>query len=382
MSLLHVCIVDDDAFAREIAINALDNRSYHLIECQSGEECLTAFAGPAASPDVVLLDIGLPGLDGLEVCRRIRAAGHEAAQIIFVSSHEDLESRLAALDAGGSAFVVKPYEVNSLRHQLAQADSQAGLRRALAGEDRHSLKGGGFSSRKLAVCGESDEVGTIVNFMREAFSCANTKELAESAVAALRVFGLHAVLHLRDGQCEQAFSSNGLCTELERSILNDVRKLSPEVQLCGRLVINHPWSTLLVLDLPPPPMDRSDRLHGYLNIIAETVEARLAALASEIERSLQSRAIFSAVELLTRTLDDIEERHGTAYNDTREREGVDHVRLLNTFLGMGFSERRSFLLGDQADETLQSIGELMASDKALAERIKQISATLSRFIAQ
>lgn len=101
-------IVDDEEFCRMVAAAALKDAGFHPSECASGEDCLAQYVAGENPPDLLLLDIELAGIDGYEVCRRIRAAGYDEVQIIFVSGHNDLDSRLMSFDAGGNDFITKP----------------------------------------------------------------------------------------------------------------------------------------------------------------------------------------------------------------------------------------------------------------------------------
>jgi len=119
-----VLIVDDDPAIRRLLRTSLGAEGYRTIEAARGAEALAAAA--ATPPDLVLLDLGLPDLDGIEVLRRLRAAS--PVPVVVLSAREDERGKVAALDLGADDYVTKPFGVAELaarlraafRHRLAQ----------------------------------------------------------------------------------------------------------------------------------------------------------------------------------------------------------------------------------------------------------------------
>ncbi len=111
-----VLIVDDD----EINVDVLEKLlrdDYVLATAQSGEGCLEKT--DEFAPDVVLLDIMLPGMDGYETCRRLRAGGHGSTpQIVLVSAKASTQERLRGYEAGADDYVTKPFDHDELRAKV------------------------------------------------------------------------------------------------------------------------------------------------------------------------------------------------------------------------------------------------------------------------
>jgi DNA-binding response OmpR family regulator len=210
MNPFHVCIVDDDPMARMVAADALGGRDYQISECATGAACLALFAAgdpfdfdatPVAPPDVVLLDIEMPEMDGYEVCRRLREGGHDGTQVIFVSGRDDLESRLASFDAGGSDFIVKPYAPKELQHHVAKVE-QLALRQREHAEMLSYAQKTAFSAMS-----SMGEMGAVLQFMRDSFACQDAAALAERIIEAHRAYGLAVLVGLRVGDSDTYASS-------------------------------------------------------------------------------------------------------------------------------------------------------------------------------
>lgn len=106
-------VVDDNADNREIVCELLRSRGFDVAEVHSGLEALEAVS--KATPDVIFMDLVMPGIDGLEATRRIRHAASDQQPVIFaVSADAFADTRRAAIDAGCNAFIVKPLQFDEV----------------------------------------------------------------------------------------------------------------------------------------------------------------------------------------------------------------------------------------------------------------------------
>lgn len=128
-----VLVVDDDHQIREALRRGLRARGYEVLTAGNGETALDVLAG--ASVDVVVLDLGLPGIDGHEVIRRLRSFSD--VPVVVLSVRESQSEKVTALDAGADDYVVKPFGMDELLARM-----RAALRRARPEEARPKLKFG------------------------------------------------------------------------------------------------------------------------------------------------------------------------------------------------------------------------------------------------
>lgn len=118
---MSVLVVDDEPQIRRALKTGLEARGYEVREAATGEGALSAIA--ASEPDVVILDLGLPDLDGSEVIARMR--GWTQVPVIVLSVRDRQEDKIAALDAGADDYVTKPFDMEELLARM-----RATLRRA------------------------------------------------------------------------------------------------------------------------------------------------------------------------------------------------------------------------------------------------------------
>lgn len=106
-----ILVVEDDQGIRESLAMVLEFQSYTIVQAESGEDGLELAA--AHRPDLVILDINLPGIDGLETCRRLRADGVQSPVLMLTARHE-VADRVAGLDAGADDYLPKPFALDEL----------------------------------------------------------------------------------------------------------------------------------------------------------------------------------------------------------------------------------------------------------------------------
>jgi len=121
---VNVLVVDDEPAVRESLRRALELEGYTVELAEDGETALEKLAG-AAEPDAVILDILMPGIDGLEVCRRIRASGNHVP-VLMLTARTEVDSRVAGLDAGADDYLSKPFALAELLARLRALLRRAG----------------------------------------------------------------------------------------------------------------------------------------------------------------------------------------------------------------------------------------------------------------
>jgi DNA-binding response OmpR family regulator len=117
-----ILVVDDDSSIREILSTQLARLGYDVELAADGQEGLDAFK--AAPPDLVLMDVMMPVLDGLAACQKMRAAerkGGRRVPILFLTARDSRHDKTSAALSGGDDFVPKPVSIDELRERLDAA---------------------------------------------------------------------------------------------------------------------------------------------------------------------------------------------------------------------------------------------------------------------
>ena len=136
LETMRVLVVDDDPGIGDSLERALRREGYDVGLAQDGEAALRCVAERA--PDAIILDVAMPRLDGLSVCRRLRSEGNHVPILVLTARHS-LGDRVAGLDAGADDYVVKPFALEELLARL-----RALLRRAAPANGSDALALGGL----------------------------------------------------------------------------------------------------------------------------------------------------------------------------------------------------------------------------------------------
>jgi two-component system, OmpR family, response regulator MprA len=117
MNTAQILVVDDEAAVRESLRRALALEGYQVELAADGAEALYRLDTGDVRPDAIVLDLLMPNVDGLETARRLRGAGNRTP-ILMLTARDEVESRVAGLDAGADDYVVKPFALAELLARL------------------------------------------------------------------------------------------------------------------------------------------------------------------------------------------------------------------------------------------------------------------------
>ena len=110
---MKILVVDDERAVRESLRRALELEGYEIELAGDGSEALATLGRDEPQADAVILDVLMPGVDGLEVCRRLRATGNRVP-VLMLTARDEVENRVAGLDAGADDYVTKPFALDEL----------------------------------------------------------------------------------------------------------------------------------------------------------------------------------------------------------------------------------------------------------------------------
>jgi two-component system response regulator MprA len=120
---VRLLVVDDDRALRDVLRRALSLAGYDVLLTDSGAGALSEVN--AVVPDAVVLDVGLPDIDGLEVCRLLRREGNRVP-VLMLTARDAVADRIDGLDAGADDYLVKPFDIDELKARLRALMRRAG----------------------------------------------------------------------------------------------------------------------------------------------------------------------------------------------------------------------------------------------------------------
>ena len=121
---MRLLVVDDDRALRDVLRRSLALAGYDVRLAETGSDALSEVSGSV--PDAVVLDIGLPDIDGLEVCRLLRREGNRVP-ILMLTARDAVSDRIDGLDAGADDYLVKPFDIDELKARLRALLRRSGV---------------------------------------------------------------------------------------------------------------------------------------------------------------------------------------------------------------------------------------------------------------
>lgn len=193
---MRILVADDEEPVRTAVRRALALAGYEVELAADGDEALASLAERA--PDAILLDVMMPGVDGIEVCRRLRAAG-DTTPVLMLTARDAVGDRVEGLDAGADDYMVKPFALQELMARLRALLRRSG---AGSGDDTSVLR---FDDLTLDLAGHSaGRGGRAITLTRTEF------QLLELLMRNPRVVLTRSVIHERVWGYDFGPASNSL----------------------------------------------------------------------------------------------------------------------------------------------------------------------------
>ncbi|HLA35020.1 MAG TPA: response regulator [Rhodocyclaceae bacterium] len=364
-----VLLIDDDPLQRLMADNALSD-VYRVLECDNGLHGLEIAA--AAKPDLILLDINMPGIDGLETCRRLRQDPDVGdTPVLFLSGELNLEERLSAYEAGGEDFIAKPFAPDELRVKLALT--------LKAVRERHRLAAHAQSAFQTAMTAMSSasEMGLVMQTLRKSFGATTLQTLADVILDGCRSFGLDACVQLRGATGNVARNMGGDSSPMEIGVLTNLVVCGRIFSMGKRSVYNYGRISLMVKNMPVHDEDRYGRLRDNLALLTEGADARLQALDAEDEIDVQRTVMERILDTSFAALANIDSRHETQRAEAQFVLSSMLQKMENRFFSLGLSDSQEAEVSQTLRDAANRVFDIYAQGLSVGEHIAQIRAGLA-----
>jgi CheY-like chemotaxis protein len=237
-----VLVVDDEPFNLEIMQEILEE-DYEVAYAKSGPECMDIIKD--VMPDMVLLDVNMPGMSGYEVCQRLKENSNTSSiPITFVSALDTLAERLAGYEVGGDDYICKPFEAGELLSRVNIAVRYKRERESLRIDAEQAMQ------RAMEAMKNTGDMGIILEFLRSSFKCDTLEKLGDLALYTVSSMGLRSSVQIRDGDTIIHKSVDGVINQLERTVLKKIYKEDTIVDLGIRSVFNFDHVSVLIKNMP------------------------------------------------------------------------------------------------------------------------------------
>jgi PAS domain S-box-containing protein len=313
-----ILIVDDQQNAREVLSELLAEEGYNLALASNGEEALAKAA--ELVPDLILLDVMMPGMDGFEVCQHLRADPLLAeVPVIMVTSLDDADSRLRGLEAGVDDFVAKPYSLAELQARVRSITRLNRQRRL----------------RTLELQAQRDRTQAILQAVGEAVVVADVNGIIQYLnPAAVAVTGFTP---------EEALGRSWRLWQSEEAgdhLYDDILQMVCAGQTWrGEVVNKHKNGTLYHAALTVAPLSApgsQDQPIGFVSVQRDITPLKNAERAKNEFVSNVSHELRTPLSVLTLVSDNLDTLYDRLSDDRRRKMIQDiqkHTQVLNELIG-------------------------------------------------
>jgi len=261
-----ICYIDDNKTNLLLIKKAFEKQ--HKVELLDSPVHAVDFLRET-KPDLVLLDVNMPTINGYELCRAIRNTPElEHVPVVFLTCRSSLEDRLTGFEAGGDAYVTKPFEIAELTHIVrTQLTRYQQLKKV-------ESKAKSASTMVWTMLQNNSEIGQVVQYARTLSNIRDASDLLKATFSTLNEFGLNSTLliGLTSGEIV-ARSDKKPFTPIETELLNLAKHGERIVHVGNKYVFSGHHCVFLINNMPSADEELTGRLRDHVAIMLESCDA-------------------------------------------------------------------------------------------------------------
>lgn len=363
-----VLLIDDDDFCAALVHDVL-SVDYDISHAVDGPSALETIA--QVFPGLILLDVQMPGMSGLELCRTLRDnADTQDLPVIFLSGKVTDHDRMAGYEAGGDDYLTKPVAAVDLRFKVKRALQLSADRARIKKNLSEAV------STAMTALSSAAEIGVVMNFLQRSFTCPDYDSLASEALNVTNAFGVDASIQVRGTTGQISRKAKGICSPLEEEILTNIAAQGSNVDFGNYTAFSHQYATILARNMPAGDAKRYGRVKDHLALVLEAVNARLAVLDHESSaRSGENATLVASV------IKELEGIHGILNKTQEEKAQIREVlsrHLESTFAQLRLTQSIEDELVELTNKAFNEALAFYGVERFSGESISALLAQLKR----
>jgi len=354
---IDILAIDDDKFVQKMIARAIGSETIEVRAAFDGESGIEM--ANQSIPDIILLDVEMPGINGYETCEKLRSSDVTAkVPIIFLSSRSSLRERMQGYEVGGDDYLVKPFENENLLARINILLKYHSERILL--EEQYKL------AQKTAVTAltGTSELGIAMQFLEKSIAYSSTAELMLGLFDGTNRFDLDCCAMLQTKEGVSWHTSKEVISPIEKELLEMSDREARFLDFGHRTIVNYPMVSLLVRNMPLDNMERYGRIKDLLPILLSAVNVKLNSLETQTALNEQSQSMLNLFKNIRCNLFQM----GTTIVEKRDEGRTTTESLIQglhgDLLGMGLEEEQEEYLLELIDSVVE---ELMIKLDAGAE---------------
>jgi len=358
-----IYIVDDDEKIRELMQEIL-NKNYETMSFESGRAALESFNN--RQPEIMLLDIRMPEMDGYEVCKRIRELDpDDNTAIIFITGKDSHDERMQCYHVGCDDYLVKPFDFDELEAKLEKVKRYHQKSQDLLNQQSMA------QNIAFQAMTEASQYGIVLQFIKQTFTTNNASQLASAVFQTLAKLNLAGSIQFRTEHQTLSFrSSEQACNPIEEEVFELLKNRGRIFDFQNKTMFNDKHVAILIKDMPVDDEVLYGRLRDILAAVVEGVESRLM----DFDRKDTLLVVMDSIRATMSTMETQFRKHEVATVDTMEK------LMLKMEQGFQFldltDDQESFFMG-LIEESMQQLVALYMAGKDIDSQFNEICSKLS-----
>jgi len=294
---LKILAIDDDKISQKFIMRAVKDE-FDLRSAYSGEEGLEIVE--EYQPDLILLDVEMPGLNGYEVCDKLKLSEKtQHIPVVFLSGHSSLQERMQGFEVGADDYVVKPFVPETLRAKLHVLVKYRDVSTFLREQVNEAQK-----TAYIAMTGSS-ELGQAMGLVEQSYAINNYDDLSEHMFNFTNNMQLNCSMLIKSDEKSEYYSSKGNISPLEQELLTMLCSSKRFHDFGCRTQINYPNVSLLIKNMPLDNMERYGRIKDLMPPILGAFDAKIRTLNIENAIKQQSVELNESFQTIKDTIHDL-----------------------------------------------------------------------------
>ncbi len=293
---IDVLAIDDDKFIQKVIIKSLKSDAMNVRTASDGESGIEEALNK--KPDIILLDVEMPGINGYETCDRLRnIESIKDVPIVFLSSRSSLRERMQGYEVGADDYLVKPFEKEYLNARINILVKYHSERKEL--REQYELA---HENALTAMTGAS-ELAVAMRFLEKSLTYHSINDLAQGLFECTEQFSLDCCAMISEKDSPMWYSSeNSPISPLEKELIEMCDKEARFLDFGNRTIINYPCVSLLVKNMPLNDMDRYGRIKDLLPIVLSAVNSKTNTIRTEQALTEQSENLLTSFKKIRNSL--------------------------------------------------------------------------------
>ena len=357
-----VLAIDDDKLVHKIIEDALAE-SCNLIHAKNGDEGLRLAL--KYQPDIILLDVEMPGLNGFEVCEKLKKSPDTfEIPVMFLSSRTDISERMRGYNSGAADYIVKPFNREELLARINVLDDYRQVSQRLKQDIEQAQ-----ITAEIAMT-DSGDMGRIMRYVGQSYHAHDLDSLSSFFFEFFVPLQLEVAVAFWHQQGEVFKSAEGAIQPIEQELLEQNREGNRFVDFGRRTIINYPKVSLLIKNMPTDDPGMYGRYKDLLPHLLEATNAKIQDMEESDQAIEQVEQIGQVCDDIAQQLVFLDMHHSTQSENFDQL--LQSTPIENTEQLKAFSQHFAFM-NEEIDVIKQKLALISETREALHTSLNKLS---------